>query len=119
MSKRESVLFSMKNSDRPKPPAHLGKEAKRWWRELTTEYVFDVPDTVLTLQTALESFDRQREARETIAREGAIVKDRFGFPKVHPATLIERDAKMSMLRALRQLGLDVLQPNAIGRPPGR
>jgi len=48
-------------------------------------------------------------------REGLTVKGR-----AHPATVIERDARLAMLRALRSLNLD-LEPlrDRPGRPPGR
>jgi hypothetical protein len=47
------------------------------------------------------------------------VADRFGQPKVHPAVLIERDARGQMLAALRDLHLD-LEPlrDRPGRPAG-
>ncbi len=47
-----------------------------------------------------------------------MVPDRFGQLKQNPATIIERDAKMAMLRALRALGLDIVQPGPVGRPVG-
>jgi P27 family predicted phage terminase small subunit len=109
----------MKNSDRPKAPAHLSATAKKWWRALTDLYEFDSPDSVMTLECVMECFDRATMARQMVEKEGIAVKDRFGQPKAHPATIIERDAKMAMLRALRALGLDVIPPGSlpIGRPP--
>ena len=111
----------MKNSDRPKAPAHLSAPAKKWWRALTDTYEFTEPDSVLILETALSCYDRAEAAREMVQKEGAVVKDRFGQLKAHPATVTERDGKMAMLRALKQLGLDVLPPGSlrVGRPAGR
>jgi P27 family predicted phage terminase small subunit len=111
----------MKNSSRPKAPAHLSAAAKKWWAALTDLYEFESPDSVMTLECVMECFDRATAARQMVEKDGAVVKDRFGQLKAHPATVIERDAKMAMLRALRALGLDIIQPGTlpIGRPAGR
>jgi len=87
---------------------------------MQTEY--DIVDTTgLTyLSTGWRHYDRMEEARVAIAKEGAVITDRFGQKKPHPSTLIERDASAAMLRAFRALNLDVIQPHdKPGRPPGR
>lgn len=106
---------TMQHCDKPKPPAQLSDVARKWWRKITEEFVFETPDAFLILETAMECFDRQRAAREIIDKEGPIILDRFGQKKQHPATIVERDAKMAMLRAFRQLGLDVIAPGTIGK----
>jgi hypothetical protein len=76
--------------------------------------------SLLILEGALECFDRMREAQRIIAKEGPTIKDRWGQVKAHPAILVERDAKTSMLRHVKMLALD-LEPlnDAPGRPPGK
>ncbi len=108
----------MKNSSDPKPPKHLSSEAKKWWEQVVADYTID-DAAALVLLTACEAFDRRREAREMLKKEGLVVQDRFGQPKPHPAASIERDAAATLLRAWRVLGLDVEPPGPIGRPPGR
>lgn len=56
-----------------------------------------------------------RGAQRAIKRDGLMVKG-----KLHPATTVERDARLAMLRAIRQLGLDI-EPlhDRPGRPGGR
>jgi P27 family predicted phage terminase small subunit len=112
-----------KNRPAPKPrlpaaPKHLSREAKGWWKKIVAEWEMDDPSLML-LESALEAFDRMREAQATLKEEGAIVKDRFGQPKMHPATLIERDSKATILRTMRALHLDI-EPlhDAPGRPAG-
>jgi len=59
-----------------------------------------------------------RDAQALIKAEGMVISDRFGQKKQHPATIIERDAKQTLLRHWKALGLDlepILQP---GRPSG-
>lgn len=108
----------MKNSPDPKPPAHLSREAKAWWRRITEEFTID-GGAELVLQATLEAFDRSRQARNVLEKDGLVIEDRFGQKKAHPAAAIERDAYATMLRGWRLLGLDIEPPGAIGRPPGR
>lgn len=76
--------------------------------------------SLIILESALEAFDRMRQAQALLAEEGLVVKDRFGQDKAHPAAAIERDAKGTMLRHIKALGLD-LEPlnDRPGRQPGR
>jgi P27 family predicted phage terminase small subunit len=91
----------------PGPPKALSTEAKRLWRELIEEFCIDDAAGLLLLQTALESFDDMRNAQAVLAKDGAIVKDRFGQKRQHPATLVLRDSRNLMLRSLKALNLDV------------
>jgi len=104
----------------PKAPAHLSKEAKSWWGRIVDEY--DIQDQAgqLILQIGLEAFDRMRLAQGLLKKEGMTTQDRFGQPKAHPATTVERDSRAAMLGALKQLNLD-LEPlnDRPGRPAGR
>lgn len=99
-------------------PEHLSESARQWWDSLTDEYGIDDQAGLLLLQTALESFDRMRDAQSAIARDGSILPDRFGQLKAHPALTVERDARGQMMAALKQLNLDI-EPlkDTPGRPP--
>ncbi len=106
----------MKNSF-PKSPKHLSAEAKAWWKTFVRDWDLDRA-ALMILESALEAFDRQRQAQEVLSREGIVVKDRWGQLKMHPCVLIERDAKGTMLRKLAALKLDLEPIQAPGRPPG-
>ncbi|MBE0656918.1 MAG: hypothetical protein IH602_04460 [Bryobacteraceae bacterium] len=111
----------MRSSDQIKnhrPPRHLSEEARGWWKRLMAEFDIDDQPGLLTLQSTLEAFDRLRESQAVLAKEGITVKDRFGQPKQHPATMVERDARTALMRGLKALNLDVVMPNPIGRPGG-
>ena len=103
-----------------KPPKHLSREAKTWWRRLLEEYAIDDEAGLLTLLIAMEAFDRMREAQALVGQEGATILDRFGQLKSNPMLVVERDSRGQMLQALRSLNLD-LEPlrDGPGRPPGR
>ena len=109
----------MKNST-PKPPKGLSREACQWWRRLTAEY--DIGDDAgrLILATALEAFDRMRQAQAVLATDGLSIKDRFNQVKAHPLCVVERDSRAQMLAALKALNLDI-EPlrKSPGRPGGR
>lgn len=110
----------MKNSpdSPPKPPARLSTEAKGWWKRIVGAWDLD-DAALLLLESALTAFDRWRAAEAMLAKEGTVVRDRFDQPKPHPATVIERDAKQTLLKNLKALNLD-LEPlhDKPGRPPG-
>lgn len=59
-----------------------------------------------------------RKAQGILRREGIVIRDRFGQKKQHPATLVERDAKMALVRNLKALNLDLEPLNLPGRPHG-
>ena len=109
----------MKNSTTPKPPDHLSREAKGWWRKINAEWELGA-DALLILRSALESFDRCDQARKLLDKEGLVILDRFEQQKAHPAATIERDSRLQMVRCWRALNLDVEPPRSgPGRPPGR
>ena len=101
------------------PPSHLSPEAKRWWRAIFREYSVDDEAGRLLMQTAMEAFDRMRQAQAAIAAEGPAVQDRYGQYREHPCCAVERDSRGQMLTALKAMNLDV-EPlrDGPGRPPG-
>jgi P27 family predicted phage terminase small subunit len=89
-------------------PEHLSEEAQKLWRRLTEEFEIDDPAGLLLLQSALESFDDMRKAQDVVKRDGITILDRWGQQRQNPATLVLRDSRNLMLRALKQLNLDVV-----------
>jgi phage terminase small subunit len=112
----------MKNSHRDapiRPPVGYTPEARKLWRQVLAGWDLD-PPALTILDTACRGLMRVREAQALLERDGIVVKDRFGQEKPHPAVAIERDAKLTLLRNLKALNLD-LEPlhDRPGRPPGR
>lgn len=104
-----------------KPPAGLCVEAQRFWRKVLKEFAVDDVGSLRVLASACKSFDRMLQARVVISKEGLTCVDRFGQSKIHPAVLIERDARQAMLNALKQMKLEVgepQQPRQAGRQLG-
>jgi P27 family predicted phage terminase small subunit len=100
-------------------PSTLSKEAQGWWRKLQDEYGIIDNGGLLLLQTALEAFDRMRNAQAQIAQDGQTVLDRFDQVKPHPMLTVERDARAQLVQSLKALNLD-LEPlrDGPGRPSG-
>lgn len=99
----------------PAPPKHLSDESKALWRRLCGEFEF-TPVDLERLRCACESRDRMDAARETLDELGTTFLDRFQTPRPRPEVAIERDSRLSFLRALRELGLDLADVES-PRPP--
>jgi P27 family predicted phage terminase small subunit len=89
-----------------KPPKNLKIEAKRLWLRMLADYEIDDAAGLALLRAGCEAFQRAQEARGLIDKEGAVIIDRFGQPKPHPACAIERDSRGQLISALRALKLE-------------
>lgn len=102
----------------PKAPPHLSVEARNWWYEICADWNFEAAD-LLILESALEAFDRCREAQEILKKQGIVIRDRYGVQKVHPASSIERDMRQMTARLFKALHLNTNPiKEKLGRPPG-
>ncbi|MEJ7765020.1 MAG: P27 family phage terminase small subunit [Acidimicrobiales bacterium] len=99
-----------------RPPGHLSKSTKAWWSLVASDYSLEQWQ-LLTLTAACEAWDRGAEAREQVTKDGLQLFDRFGQAKVHPLLAVERDCRLSFLRAVRELALEVVDEPAEVRPP--
>jgi P27 family predicted phage terminase small subunit len=99
-----------------RPPKHLKAAGSRLWRKVLESFALEDEHHLLMLQTACECADRLAECRDLIATQGVTVLDRYGVPKGHPALAAERDARVGLLRTLRELGLDAAAGEEYSRP---
>jgi phage terminase small subunit len=95
-------------------PKHLSASSRKVWISIFADYEIDSA-AELILVAVLEARDRREEARATIAVEGAVLTDRFGQKKPHPAVAIERDAACTMMRGWRLLGFDQEPRGTLGK----
>jgi phage terminase small subunit len=91
------------------PPPHLSEATQSWWTAVLRDSQIK-PHQLRTLQAAAESWDLKERAREALAKHGLSYTDDKGMIRARPEVAIERDAKTSYLRALRELHLDVEAP---------
>jgi hypothetical protein len=87
------------------PPRHLAEEEAALFRHLVAEFQIDDSNSVSLLTVGMEAHQRMREARELLADEGAVIKNRFGARCAHPAIAIETAARSDFLRSMRALNL--------------
>ena len=100
----------------PTIPKHLRGAGIRLWRDVLRDFEL-APHDLAVLQVACEAADRTAEARAVLDRDGTVCDGRYG-PRARPEVAIERDSRTAMLRALRELGLNLEAP-ADPRPPSR
>jgi P27 family predicted phage terminase small subunit len=105
----------MKNAVKIRPPRHLSDESRAWFASVTTDFELESHHLKL-LQAACESWDRAQQAREILKAEGITFVDRHGHIRPNPAVNIERDSRGLFARLVRELGLDVVEPDEV-RPP--
>ena len=98
-----------------KAPRHLAEPTKKWWLAVVKVYEFE-PHHERLLTLAAEAWDRGVQAREALKKHGIVFEDRFGQPRARPEVSIERDSRLSFARLVRELGLDIRDPDE-PRPP--
>lgn len=99
-----------------KIPKHLGSVGKKFWRKMMEEREFTQTHHFELLAQACKCLDRVAEAREELDRVGSYYKDRWGTPHQHPALKGEQSNKILFARLMRELNLDIEQPEE-PRPP--
>jgi phage terminase small subunit len=96
-------------TDSPKAPEHLKPATATWWREVMQDYDLE-PHHVRLLTLAGEAWDRGVQAREILAEKGLTYDDRFKQPRARPEVAIERDSRIAFARLVRELALDIDEP---------
>ena len=100
-----------------KPPKHLSKPSKKFFKKIFEEYELE-DHHIKLLILACESLDKITKARKSIDKTSLIYTDRFGRPKIHPLAKIEIDNKAIFIKLIKAMELGVELPGQIGRPPG-
>ena len=101
----------------PPPPKGLSAASRKLWQEWTKTWpIRDVGLRIL--ESALRDNDLVLQREATLKAEGLIVEDRWHQKKAHPCTGIMRDAKSSMLKHIKSLGVDLEPIGDPGRPAG-
>jgi hypothetical protein len=97
----------------PKAPNHFSEKARKLWKSIHEQYELE-PEAAELLRVALENLDLADKARELLRTEGLVVNR-----KKHPASDAVKLHDGMFMRAIRQLGLDIVAPGPVGRPAGR
>ena len=94
-------------------------QTKKFLQSLVQEYQIDDAAGTKLLEIAGRALDRLFQAQDILKREGIMIRDRTGGTKMHPACIVEKDARAHFLQTLKALNLDIEPLKAIGRPGGR
>jgi hypothetical protein len=99
-------------------PEHLGAPGRELWASIQESYKITDPGGLALLQTAAEASDRIASVRAQIDKQGELLVIK-GAPRVNPLCAVERDQRAALIRALKELHLD-LEPvrDRPGRPEG-
>lgn len=90
----------------PEPPEWVQPPEREFWDATVRDYVVEGPSLAM-LEVACSAMQRLREARAVLDVEGLVVEGRYaGTSRPHPLVAVERDARVQLLRALRELDLD-------------
>jgi phage terminase small subunit len=90
----------------PEAPSWVQEPEREFWDATVREYEVEGPSLAM-LEVAVSAMQRLREARDVLDREGLVVPGRYeGMLRQHPLVGVERDARVQLLRALRELNLD-------------
>jgi hypothetical protein len=100
-----------------KPPRKLGKHGTNLWHSIMGEYEIADAGGIEMLASACQSLDRAERCRETIDRDGELIRTKAGM-REHPLLKHELAARAFVCRTLQRLGLDVEAVKPQGRPPG-
>jgi P27 family predicted phage terminase small subunit len=104
-------------SNLPAPPDHLSPDAVEWWEQVIRDFELE-PHHLRLLRAACEASDRMTQAREALAKHGALTfTDERGVIRAHPCVAMERDARTAFARLVRELDLDTGAPSETPRPP--
>jgi phage terminase small subunit len=99
----------------PAAPEHFSDRARLLWREAHVEYELS-REAVELLRVACENMDLADSARAALRRDGFLLEGPRGAKRISPLVAAAAAHDASCMRALRQLGLDVV---ARDEKPGR
>ena len=96
----------------------LTPAARRLYKQMTLEYQIQDTGGRRILLSGLRSLDLAEAAEAQLDADGAVLADRWGQKKAHPAWSVARDARAAWLASLRLLNLAVGDVPKRGRPGG-
>lgn len=102
----------------PPAPKGTGPRGRALWRDVLERYELDRPERVL-LEEAVRCADTLDELQAAVDRDGAIVADRFGQDRPHPAAVEARQLRVTLARIIAALRIPEDRTEAAGRPQRR
>jgi P27 family predicted phage terminase small subunit len=85
-------------------PTNLTEEARKIWKRINQEYLLE-PASLEILKVGLEAYDRMRQCKAVLDKEGLTTEDRFDQVRAHPLLATERDSRNAFLKSLKLLNV--------------
>ena len=102
----------------PKAPENLKEAGKAFWEKVHGDFILEHGHDLTRLEQACACLDTISDAEAVVREQGLFQTDRYGQVKPHCALNVIRDNRILFLRAVRELGLDLIEaPDS--RLPGR
>jgi hypothetical protein len=92
------------NPKPPAPPKGTGPAGRKLWKAVHDDWQLEAHEITL-LTEAVRTVDALDELQAAVDRDGAIVPDRFGQERAHPALVEARQLRIALARLLAALRL--------------
>jgi phage terminase small subunit len=109
-------LLSVVSGTGLEPPRPLGEHGKNLWDRIQAEYALHDAGGCEILCQCCQALDRAEALAARIREEGESIKTKF-TTRTHPAVREELQARAFVVKALKELGLNVEPVRPVGRPP--
>lgn len=100
----------------PKAPPGLQRHGRSFWHRAAAEREFSEVHDLKRLEMECRVVDEIQMDEATLKLEGRYTRDRWGRRVPHPALKSLQENRALFLRIIRELGLDLVVPDA-SRPP--
>jgi hypothetical protein len=101
----------------PEPPATLGADGARLWRDVLAEWSLQNVAELALLEQAAQAYDRAERLRGLIAEEGEMIATGTGSSKPNGCIALELQARALCARLIGKLHLSDEPKRPPGRPP--
>jgi hypothetical protein len=97
----------------PQAPKHLRQAGAAFFNSMLSGYELNGAAAVAVLVRAAEAVDRIAAAQASIAKDGEIITNQYGVPKLNPACVLEKEARNGFLSAMRMLNVEFADKNPL------
>ena len=91
----------------PKMPSGLCSAAETLWKDVVRRWEMDDAAALSNLAAACRSLTRLRILERTLAKEGSLIRNRFGQQVRHPAHVVAMAEARNFREGLAALQLDI------------
>ena len=98
------------------PPKELQAAGRAFWRKVLGEFSLTDSHDLERLGMAAKCLDDLAEAEQRVRLDGMFAVNRYGNTIEHPGLKVIRDTRLLFVKIIRELGLDIVNPQET-RPP--